>query len=97
MESILLKSESPFTTSTEKYLELTRYLQSAETSVMTHSDLEKLLSGEGRELMRRLLEEHLLVRGDGDIWKSIVGYDGIELRSKQLRQRSLITIFGSFQ
>ena len=53
MENILPKIENPFAASTEKYLELTRYLQSAETSVMTHSDLEKFLSGDGRELMRR--------------------------------------------
>jgi len=94
MENILPKIESVFTTSTEKYLELARYLQSAKTSVITISDLEKLLSGEGRELMRRLLEEHLLVRGYGDICKSIVGSDGIERSYKQCRQRSLITIFG---
>jgi len=94
MEKILSKIESPFAGSTEKYFELTKYLQSAETSVMTISDLEKLLSGFGRELMRQLLEEHLLIRGYGDIWKSIVGYDGIERNYKQLRQRRLITVFG---
>jgi Mn-dependent DtxR family transcriptional regulator len=97
MESILPKLDSPFTTSTKKYLELIRNLQSAETSVMTISDLEKLLSGKFSALMRQLMEEHLLVRGYGDIWKSIVGSDGIELRSKQLRLRRLMTVFGSFQ
>jgi hypothetical protein len=44
--------------------------------------------------MRRLLEEHFGVRGSGDIWKSIVGSDGIERSYKQLRPRKLITLFG---
>jgi len=93
MENLLPHEESPFTTSTEKYLELTEYLQSATTFSMTHSDLEKFLSGDGRELMRRLLEEHFFVRGYGDRWESIVGSDGIERNYKQLRSRKLITVF----
>lgn len=94
MENLLPNTESPFTTSTEKYLELTNYLQSATTFSMTHSDLEQILSHEGRELMRRLLEEHFGFRGDGDKWKSIIGSDGIERSYKQLRPRKLMTVFG---
>ena len=94
MESILPELETPFINATEKYLELTKELQSTKTSAMTHSELESFLSGEGRELMRRLLEEHLKMRGPGDIWKSIIGSDGIKRSYKQLRLRRLITIFG---
>jgi len=47
MKSLLPKFDNPFAASTEKYLELTRYLQSAEPSVMTESRLEKFLSGIG--------------------------------------------------
>ena len=87
-------SKTPFIASTEKYLKLMEYLQSAAAFSMTHSELEKLLSGTGRELMRQLLEEHIFVRGYGDIWKSIVGSDGIKRSYKQLRLRKLITVFG---
>lgn len=93
MNSILPKLESPFISTTEKYLELTEYLQSSKTN-KTISELENLLSCEGRELMRRLLEEHLKMRGPGDIWKSIIGSDGIKRSYKQLRPRRLITVFG---
>jgi len=44
--------------------------------------------------MRRLLEEHLKMRGVGDLWQSIIGSDGIKRSYKQLRRRKLITIFG---
>ena len=56
MENILPNTESPFKNSTEKYLELMEYLQSATTFSMTGSRLEQTLSGEGRELMRRLTQ-----------------------------------------
>lgn len=94
MKNLLPNIEAPFLTSTEKYLELIEYLQSATTFSKTHSELENFLSGEGRELMRRLLEEHFVVRGYGDRWKSIVGSDGVERSYKQLRSRKLITVFG---
>jgi len=38
MENLLQNTESPFTTSMEKYLELTEDLQSATTFSMAHSD-----------------------------------------------------------
>ena len=44
--------------------------------------------------MRRLLEEHFKMRGTGDIWKSIIGSDGIKRSYKQQRLRRLITVFG---
>lgn len=94
MENLLTNPQSPFMGSTEKYLELTEHLQSETTFSMTHSESENFLSGAGRELTRRLLEEHFFVRGYGDIWKSIVGSDGIERSYKQLRRRKLITVFG---
>ncbi len=95
MESLLPEIESSFRSATEKYLELTEDLQSTtKTSAMTHSELESFLSGEGRELMRRLLEDHLKMRGAGERWESITGSDGIKRSYKQLRSRRLITIFG---
>jgi hypothetical protein len=94
MNSILPEVGTPFINATQKYLELTEYLQSTKTSALTHSELENFLSGEGRELMRRLLEEHLKMRGVGDLWQSIIGSDGIKRSYKQLRRRKLITIFG---
>jgi len=45
MDKILSEFESPFINATEKYLELTEYLQSTKALIMTHSELEGFLSG----------------------------------------------------
>jgi len=91
----LLTAEAPFIASTEKYLELTGYLESPGSYSVTHSDLENFLCGEGCELMRRLMEDHLRIRGREDKkWKSVVGSDGIRRSYKQIRERSIITVFG---
>ncbi len=39
----------------EKFAQLIAHLRSLEARQMTHSDLEALLEGEGRALLRRLL------------------------------------------
>ena len=64
-----------FLSSNEKYLELITNLQSNKSYAMTHSELESFIFSEGRELMRRLLEDHIRSRGTGDIWESILGKD----------------------
>ena len=57
----------PFHSSLEMYCSLTKRLSSSETVGMKHSDLEKLIERDGRELMRRLLQDHLNLRGNGDV------------------------------
>jgi len=47
MNSILPEVGTPFINATQKYLELTEYLQSTKTSALTHSELENFLSGFG--------------------------------------------------
>lgn len=59
---------------------------------MEHDILEVLISCEGRELQRRLLEEHIKLRGMGDVGTNIIGADGIKRTHKRIRQRTLITI-----
>jgi len=46
---------SPFQFAEEQFGAIKSRLVSSEARVMIHSDLEKLLEVEGRELMRRLL------------------------------------------
>ena len=94
MDNILPEFDTPFIGATEKYIELTEYLQSTKTSAKTHRELESFLSGSVRDLIRLLLEEHLNMRVPGNIWKSIIGSDGIKRSYKQLHSRKLITIFG---
>lgn len=92
MEEVFLKDS--FGSSHQQYLGLTKRLSSSETMWMKHSDLENLITTDGRELLRRLFEEHIQLCGYADVGKSIVGSDGIERTHKRLRRRVLISIFG---
>lgn len=84
----------PFHSSIEKFQSLTRHLVSPETRAMTHSDLEKFISEEGRELMRRLFQEHLHLRGSGDVGPSVIGADQAQRDHKRDRERGLTSVFG---
>jgi len=72
------------------------YLDSKETSGMTHSELERELEKKGRELMRMLLQEHLDNRGPGQCDDPPVeGADGVVRSCVRLQERKLETVFGS--
>ncbi|MBF0316367.1 MAG: ISKra4 family transposase [Oligoflexia bacterium] len=61
---------------------------------MDLTDLEKLIMSEGRELMRKLLEEHLELRGHGDIGSSVEGSDEIVRKNKRDTTKKITTTFG---
>ncbi|MGB9498338.1 MAG: ISKra4 family transposase [Dissulfuribacterales bacterium] len=67
------------------------YPDSKKTSVMTHSELEK----KGRELMRKLLQEHINNRGPGNAEQAVQGADGIARSRIRLQPRKLETVFGT--
>jgi len=87
-------SESPFHSSFERFQSLTRRLSSPQTRAMTHSDLEKMLSEDGRELLRQLFQDHLKLRGSGDLGNSVTGVDEKERVEKRDRERGLTSVFG---
>jgi hypothetical protein len=98
MEAVALSVvPDPFHSSLEMYCSLTKRLSLPETVGMKHSDLEKLIERDGRELMRRLLQDHLNLRGKGDIGSDIKGSDGVERTHKRVRERGLTSIFGGVQ
>jgi hypothetical protein len=62
---------------------------------MTHSELESLISAEGREIHRRLLQGHLDLRAsDERVQVSVRGADEVERRHHRRRGRGLLTVFG---
>jgi len=61
---------------------------------MTHGDLERLVEQRGRELLRRLFQDHLDLRGPGEATAEVVGAHGVRRPHERLRTRSLKTIFG---
>jgi hypothetical protein len=73
---------------------LVRRLQSGDTARMSHSDLERLLEQEGRELMRQLLQAHLDRRAESKAEGPVVGADGIERTHARAGTRELETVFG---
>jgi len=74
---------------------IVEYLDSGETCLMSHSELERELEKKGRELMRILLQEHLDRRGPGRCEQPVCGADGAERTRKRLHKRNLETVFGS--
>ena len=79
-----------------QYLEnLVTYLDSSETCSMSHSELERELEKEGRELMRILLQEHLNNRGPGKCEEPVCGSDGVKRPQIRSHDRKLETTFGT--
>jgi len=70
-------------------------LDSEEARSMTHSDLERELEKKGRELMRKLLQEHLESRSPGKSAHPVRSADGVDRSHIRLQGRTLETIFGT--
>lgn len=71
------------------------WLEADDTALLDHYDLEVELEQRGHELMRRLLQAHINVRGPGDLGPSLIGGDGLHRTHKRPTQRKLETIFGT--
>lgn len=84
----------PFSVAEEKFAALIAHLQSAQAQKMTHSEMERNLDEEGRELLRLLLQGHLDTRGPGEANEPVVDAEGEERTSKRLHERGLATVFG---
>ena len=55
MEAQAIAVEKPFVAAEAKFTELVTRLGTEESRRMTHSELESLITAEGREIQRRLL------------------------------------------
>lgn len=77
--------------------QIVTYLSSGQTGEMTHSDLERELEKQGRELMRQLLQDHLDARGPGKATAAVQGADGAQRVQVRLQQRCLETVFGTVE
>lgn len=84
----------PFCSSRTRFEELVGRLDSAETMQMTHSQLERFVDVEGRELLRRLFQDHLDLRVPGEADARVVSAGGAVLTHRRNHVRPLETIFG---
>jgi len=70
------------------------YYLNGRTQNMPINDVENELLADIIELGRRLLQEHLDRRGDGDVGVAIIRNDGKKLSHKRIGKKSLETMFG---
>jgi hypothetical protein len=82
--------------SREQFDRMTAFLASGEARALPHEQLEDWLTTEGRELERRLLQEHLDLRGGAEQrLVEVRGSDGVERAGGRLLSRTLGSVFGS--
>jgi hypothetical protein len=93
--AVLSPRERLYDQSRENFEDIVRRMDSEEARLMTHSDLERELEKMGRELMRKLLQEHLDSRGPGETEQAVRGADGVERSRVRLHERKVESIFGT--
>ena len=83
-----------FSNSQSKFQELINLLFSRDVQGMELNTVETLVGNEGRELQRTLLEDHVKVRGVGDVGAFVIGKDGVLRGYKRITEKKVKTIFG---
>jgi hypothetical protein len=81
----------------EKFNQICADLQSGATQTMTHSEVEKWLERDGRELLRRLLQAHFDERGPGLSAGPVVDAEGQRHATARLHTRHLESLFGTVE
>lgn len=95
MQALAAHSEHAFDPARHSLEKMVGFLQARESRTMTHSELERWIEKEGREVMRQLLQGHLDLRGPAEAVEAVRDAEGGERASKRLHQRSLATVFGA--
>lgn len=84
-----------FAASREQFEAIVTHLNSAEAGRLTHGDIEEYLESAGREMLRRLLQDHLdLCRARETRQESVEAGDGIARTHVRERKRNLGSVFG---
>jgi hypothetical protein len=92
------QSSDNFHSSREQFDRIVAFLESAEAFRASHVELEDHLVREGRELQRRLLQEHLHLRSMAERrLPRVVGADGVERKEARPLEVGLGSMFGNVQ
>lgn len=98
MNAVYLKpaeSEALFAASDAKYLQIKEDLLASELSASSHAEAERWLDVQGKDLLRKLFQSHLTVRGMAEPVGPVVGSDGVErTHIRQAQSRGLVSVFG---
>ena len=90
-----LPLSSTFSSSRTCFEGLIERVQAEETMNLPHDDVEAMLKTEGRELLRRLFQDHLDLRALREAERAApTGSDGVERNHRRGTSRPLRTIFG---
>ena len=89
-----IANHEPFARSSAKSREMNEHLSSAGTLRAEHSDVERWLAVEGRELMRLMFQEHLDLRAAAEKPVRVVDEKGLERTDSRSSVRGLETLFG---
>ena len=83
----------------EHFNEVVSFLESEETGLLEHGDVEKQLFEKGTETLRRLYQGHLNLRARREErYESVIGSDQVERTHKRAGcERDLMTLFGEVQ
>lgn len=88
----------PFSASREAFEEIVGWLDGAEAAGLDHGDLEDELSVRGREVLRRLLQDHLSLRSAKEERVDVVDIDGTTHGSVERdHSRLLASVFGEVE
>ena len=80
----------------EHFERMATFLVSGEARALPHDQLEQWLTTEGRELQRRMLQEHLDLRaGSERTLVQVLGADAVEREETRPLSRALGSLFGS--
>jgi hypothetical protein len=92
----IIRGLEEFTAAREQFVALVNQLQSNQVLRMEHGEVEELISHEGTELLRRLLQGHLDRRAAQETKREgVTGPNGVLRRHvREACQRGLMTLFG---
>lgn len=85
----------PFAGARAAFEQVLRVAGSEETQRMKHSDLERLLAEQGRELMRQLYQDCVEQQAQEQVAEEVVDAQGAERTRTRRQRRELETIFGT--
>lgn len=89
---------SLFADADAQYTTMKEALTSADFHSKTEAEVQRWLAEEQRELMRRLFQAHLTLRGQAQVQGPVVGADGVtRTHVRQEAQRELETVFGTVE
>ena len=94
VEYIESRKSAPFSVAREQFESMARHLQSPVAFEMQHDELEAYVVEQGRELERRMLQQHPDLRAGAERPVRVVKRDGVELRARRRCARLLRSLVG---